>query len=236
MVVAGPLITVGSLRCAERELAAPAPLDWAGRASLQLISPRPKAIERGMMSSARANQTYFEFDSPITEAQEQAMWQAAQIASRPADALASEESIAELRALANAEPSLFYPRFLLAQLTEDEAMLAEAIAAAPRCLVLPVVDEAGNPWANGEAGALSIAVVQIQDDRIDESLVLRYPLLRTDELGRAYLPVFGGIYRMGEAEPALGMTAGEPINGYFAFPGPTAVLPTWTASGATTVP
>jgi len=232
IVVAVPLITVLSLRVAERDLDAPPPLDWDQRASWDLIAPQPKAIERGMMSSARTNQTYFEFDSPVTPDQEQAMWQAAQIAARPPAELASPQPLAQLRKLVSDYPDLFYPRFLLAQLTGDPAMLRQAIAAAPRCMVLPVVDAQANPLRNVSAGSLEVALLRIKEDQVDESLVLRYPLLRTDELGRAYLPVYEGIYRLGDAAPAAGIEPSSLLQGYFAFPGRTAVLPRWVATDA----
>jgi len=70
-------------------------------------------------------------------------------------------------------------------------------------------------------------MVRVSDDQIDESLLLHYPRLETDQLGRAYLPAFAGIYRVTESEPRDAVKPTRIPSGYFTFPGQVGRLPAW---------
>lgn len=231
IIVAVPLVTFAVWKAAQIEMGQPQPLEWAERADWPILHVQGTSLERGPMSSARTNQTYFEIESPITDEQEAAVWRGVQLARESHETFTSDQTIVELKGLTDQHPDLFYPRYLLAQATGDAAHMAEAVRLAPRVLVIPVNDEDGRRVKGRMIGDMELAVVRVSDDQIDESLVLRYPAMRTDELGRAYLPLFAGIYRILDAQPAAGITPTRVLDGYFTFPGQVGRLPAWVVMG-----
>ncbi len=225
-----PLVTYAVWRASQVHLGEPEPLKWAEHESWRPIHIQGTSLERGPMSSARNNQQYFELASPLTSEQEAAVWRCVQLARFDADAFTAPATTAELRSIIEQHPDLFYPRYLLSRATGDEAAMAEAIARTPRVLVIPVTDDQGRVAQGRVIGDMEIAVVKVDDDVIDESLVLRYPRLTTDARGRAYLPLFAGKYRITLALPSEGVLPTKIVEGYFTFPGQLGKLPAWVVT------
>lgn len=232
IILAVPLITYAVWRATQIDLGDPDPLDWSRRAQWPMVHVQGASLERGPMSSARTNQRYFEIASPVDEDEEAALWRCVQLARQDFEAFADDATIQELRTIIDRHPDQFYPRYLLSRATGDESLMAEAIERSPRVLVIPVTDAQGRAVKQRMIGDVTIAMVRVADDKIDESLLLHYPRLRTDQLGRAYLPVFAGIYRVTDAEPRDGIQPTRIPAGYFTFPGQVGRLHVWVVMGA----
>jgi hypothetical protein len=227
IILAVPLVTYAVWRATQIDLGEPDPLDWSQRAQWPMVHTQGASLERGPMSSARTNQQYFEIASPIDEAEETAVWRCVQLARQDTDAFTTGATIDELRAIIDQHPEQFYPRYLLSRATGDEPSMAAAIERSPRVLVIPVTDAQGRPAKDQVIGDVTIAMVRVADDQIDESLLLHYPRLTTDQLGRAYLPVYAGIYRVTDAKPRDTISPTRIPEGYFTFPGQVGRLPAW---------
>ncbi len=232
IIVAVPLITIASLHFADRHIGEPEPLSWANRASWQVNMVQGTSLERGPMSSARNNQTYFELDSPITPEQEQAVWRCGQLLLQPPELFADARTGEALREAVAEHPELFYTHYALAMWARQtqagdvwEQHMAEAMRLAPRCLVVPLVGAGGEPVANRQAGSIRVSITKVIDDEIDESLALPF-LLWSDDLGLAYLPLYAGKYRVqGFDLNAPGTKPIRKIDGWFAIPGQVSRLP-----------
>ena len=166
---------------------------------------------------------------------------------------AAAETGEVLRASIRKHPGLFYPRFLLAswlamRVGEGGELLDGAdIAGGPDALMGAAFDRAdaaitlryvtpGRQAAAGlRVGAMALAYELWEDRRATDRLVLVYPLVVTDRLGRVSIPVYQGVYTV-EAWPAVGPEyevdyVAPPL---FAFPPPVAALPDAVVAPATT--
>lgn len=144
----------------------------------------------------------------------------------------SENVHTALLALVEKKPTLFYPRYLLARwhdLHDDaEASAAayeQAMNDAPAALVMRFVDSANQPMPNFHVGTLHLRFARIHDGQLDDSLVLVYPDMTTDELGQLYLPVYRGAMRLISPPQPTGYRVNYPHSAWFECVGRIGRLP-----------
>jgi len=185
------------------------PLDWAERQTWpRSFYTTYKSLERGMMSSARTNETYKDLGFQIDPAHQLAVMRCTALAKQPAEAFFTDATRQSLEAEIEAMPDLFYAHFLLATWHErdgDPAAAAPHYASAfhhaPAALMRHHVLPGGGSAAGVELSPLAYAADQIVDDELDRSVVLVFPYLTTDDEGFIYLPVYKAILRA--EDPAL---------------------------------
>jgi hypothetical protein len=110
-------------------------------------------------------------------------------------------------------------RLLTAAPTDRQAAAARSFAQAPAALVLSLVTPDGRPFADRPVGEIEIAFARKADDRLDDSLRLRYPLNRTDARGRVILPVFDTPLKITAGPAPPGFTVASPPDAWLIFPG-----------------
>ena len=206
---------VGSLHWAERR-------DWP-RNQFTLF----KSLERGMMSSARTNETYRDFGFHVGPDTQHDLLQAAALA-RDEAAFPSDAVRLQLEKLAERQPAAFYPRYLLGlwhqendEPTEADRYFAEAFELAPAALIRRYTtgDGSGDPAADRTVPTIAIGADQVIDDELDRSVVLVYPYLRTDAEGFVYLPVFKSILRQADPQAPPGFAPVDAKPRWFTFYG-----------------
>ena len=206
---------IGSLRWAERD-------EWP-RNQFTLF----KSLERGMMSSARTNETYRDFGFHVEPEAQRVLLEAAALAREEAT-FPDEATQADLQRLVEERPELFYPRYLLGlwhqhhgQASEADRLFAEAFERAPAALIRRYTRGGNTDEAATDRAVPTIAVAadQVVDDRLDRSVVLVYPHLRTDAEGFVYLPVYKTILRLADPQARPGFTAVEAKPQWFTFYG-----------------
>ena len=144
-------------------------------------------------------------------------------------------------------PPHFYAQFLLAtwhNVNRDSSraneLYQQAFELAPKVLVIQYHDPNGRPVADLELGTIEIGCDRVVDDgtRLDQRLVLAYPMQQTDAAGRIYLPVYDTTYRPVTLPQPVGYNIHyRPKEGWFSLPSRLgaihAVVLQEAASGAT---
>ena len=137
-----------------------------------------------------------------------------------------EQATSTLEQIAADHPDLFYARYLLARQQDDDALYQEAFALAPAVVKIRFADALDQPMAHLPLGTIQIVCAQLDDRVLDESLVLVYPDLVTDDKGLVYLPIYATPCRTSVLPQPPGYEAIYDWQGWFEFPHQTATLPT----------
>ncbi len=179
-------------------------LVWADRAEWAA----PMAIETTLVKPNAANAQYT-YDKPryrdpgfeVSLEEEQAVLELANIAR--STNFTDRDVWDELYQLER-EQTLFYREYLLATWYDrhgDSSSADEHYQAAfedvPKVIVIQYLDTAGEPVAGLDVGTIEIGCDRVVDEktRLDQRLVLVFPLQKTDTAGRVYLPVYDTTYR-----------------------------------------
>lgn len=234
-----PAIVVVIALATKSEPVAEKPLDWSERTTWpRTFYTTYKSLERGMMSSARTNETYKDLGFHIEPAHQLAVMRCTALAKQSADGFFADATRKKLEAEVEALPDLFYAHFLLATWHQGrnapaaaEDHLELAFAAAPAALMQHFVTPEGPSAAKSAVPPLAFAADQIIDDALDRSVVLVFPHLTTDAEGFIYLPVYKAILRAEDAALPAGVPDLREKYQWFTFVGrigrlPDDVLPT----------
>ncbi|MEM1108625.1 MAG: hypothetical protein AAGH99_08045 [Planctomycetota bacterium] len=198
-----------------------------------------KTLERGPMASARTNEKYKDLGFHVDPAEQLAMVRLTALAKQDAEAFFSEATHRELDAIVAEQPELFYAHYLLAtwhrgngRPVAAEYYNEQAFTNAPAVLMQHFVTPDGPSAANTPVPTLAFAADQIVDDRLDQSLVMVFPHLTTDDEGFIYMPVYKAILR--EEDPTLppGVPNLQEKYSWFTFAGRVGRIPDETINTA----
>lgn len=204
-----PAIVVVIALATKSEPVADQPFDWAERQTWsRTFYTTYKSLERGMMSSARTNETYKDLGFHIEPDHQLAVMRCTALAKQSPPQFFNDATRQKLEAEIEALPDLFYAHFLLATWHQGhndpftaEKHLERAFAAAPAALMQHYVTPEGPSATSTAVPTLAFAADQIINDQLDRSVVLVFPHLTTDDEGFIYLPVYKAILRA--EDPAL---------------------------------
>ncbi|MFW6336227.1 MAG: hypothetical protein ACOC3G_03775 [Phycisphaeraceae bacterium] len=206
----------------------PRTLPWSDRQEWEPLPVSPKNLERGMMSAARTDEKYEDYGFHIPGEAELELMELSRLAHGsegfPAFTSAEARERIEQGRQTLDDRFDFYPEFLLAKWHElqgnDERAMRlyeQSFAHAQAALMRKYVNPEGDPVEGHDAGKIIIGFDQVENDKINTNLRLTYPHLKTDALGRVYLPVFKTIYRIERRDD---LTQPPPVRrDWFVMPG-----------------
>ena len=222
-------IVWGSLRSVERHVHDSRPvLSWADRANW--FAP---AVIKTTLVKPNAGNAQYTYNKPryrdpgfeISSEEEQAVQACAKLAASPD--LSDDSTRQSVLQHADSQDN-FYAHYLLAtwfQLNNDpsaaDAEYQQAIADAPKIIVIRYTDEQDNPVPNLELDRIEIGCDRVTHggETLDQRLVLVYPHLTTDATGRVYLAVYDTTYRpVYLPQPAGYHVTYTPAEGWFMLP------------------
>ncbi len=197
-------------------------LVWAERETWpQNQFTRYKSLERGMMSSARTNEKFKDLGFHVSAGEHASALRLATLARHDAATFASPATREAIDRELAAEPGFFYAHFLRAQWHQlhgdkvaTEADRVAAFATAPAALL---TQHATSNTAGELTEPLAFAFDQILHDRLDRSLVLVFPFLKSEPDGLIYLPVYKAILRRANPDLPAGVSEIDPQPRWFTF-------------------
>ncbi|MFW6061069.1 MAG: hypothetical protein ACODAQ_12885 [Phycisphaeraceae bacterium] len=205
------------------------PLSWRDRADWPRRPVRETTLNASAISAMFSGDQWRELNLTVPTAEEEAVQQLAALAS--AGSFDDEATRQRITAIREDHPDLFYADYLLATWhrlhdNDDRAatLYQQAFRTAPRAIQQQYIDGRNRELPDLPVGQLTVICYRSDGERVDESLRLVFPALRTDARGFIHLPVYRTIYSIVDREPPPGHRVTDLDPPVFQFPGQVGTL------------
>jgi len=209
-------------------------LEWSQRQDWPTPSVIPVTLVRPNVANAQYTYNKPRYRDPgltVSDEEENAILSASALAG--STAFTDQTCRDELEKIDSETPT-FYTRYLLArwyELNHDteqaQELYQQAFDLAPKVLILSYTTPKGAPVTNLELDRVEIGCDRVREKGrvLDQRLVLVYPKLTTDSLGRVYLPVYDTACRPVWLPKPIGYTTEYAQNeGWFNLPSRTGLI------------